>query len=245
MRQRRLERDLDDGLGAIVHRQDVDTVSQPAAEGFQQGDHAQHPEHAAGRFAAECAVAHHDGRPRHHQRQFRHGFAQLQLGHALGVGVAHRMLRNRRDLPGLVHMSVGQLAARHGRADLHEALEPLALGGQPAEFEHATHVGVPQRRMVGERRQRGAVDEDFRIAKLGGAGIAQVERDDLRFGNALQYRLRQLEAREVGAQACEAVGGGVTAHGKTRISQQTFGCQIGGNGAAHKTGCTGQQNTHA
>src|SRR5579875_2177036 len=37
MRQRRLGRQPDDGLGAVVYRQDVDTVRQLAAECLEQG----------------------------------------------------------------------------------------------------------------------------------------------------------------------------------------------------------------
>jgi hypothetical protein len=99
--------------------------------------------------------------------------------------------------------------------------------------------------MVRKRCQRRAVDDDFRVAQLGLAGVAQVERHDLRFGDAVQHGLRQLEPAQVAAQAREPVRGRVTAHGKARIGQQTFGRQICGNSAAHKTGRAGQQNTHA
>ncbi len=99
--------------------------------------------------------------------------------------------------------------------------------------------------MVRERRQRGAVDEDFRIAQLGGRGVAQVERHDLPFGQPIQDRRAQLEACQVGAQARQAFSGGFPPHREAGLAQQTLLRQIGGNGAAHKTGRAGDQNTHA
>ena len=93
--------------------------------------------------------------------------------------------------------------------------------------------------MVGKRRQRGAVDDDFRVAKRGGGRIAQVERHDLRFANAIQHRLRQLKTAQVVSQAHEPVGGGAAAHRKSGVAQQTLVRKVGGNSAAYKTGRAG------
>lgn len=114
----------------------------------------------------------------------------FQLGHAFGIRVLHRVVLRRGQIPVRVHVAINQLAARHGRADLQKAFQALALAGLSAQRQHAVHVGFPQRRVVGKRRKRGAVDQNFRLAELGLRRIAQVKSHDLRLSDAVQHRLR-------------------------------------------------------
>lgn len=244
--ERGFQRQLEQGVGAVIDRDDVDALVEIASEAAHGQGHVEAPENAVRGLAAEAGVADDDGRAGHHQRQARQA-AQAAFRFDLAFGVFDEVGDVVARLGHFAHRRRRFGAADHGGADVQEAFEPGVGLEAFGKIQRAVDVGRPDQGIVAERGDGRAVDDVRDLVQLRVLGeivdVADVAAQDLRQRETPQHPLRDVEVAQDGDQAGEPLLGGGGANQEEGLLPVLGFDQARHDGAAEKAAGAGDEET--
>ena len=220
---------------------------------FAAGDHpervrhAERPEDARRRRAAEAGVPDDDRGADDHQGEAGEGDPHQALGLGLALGVVDQVADGGAGIVGLADGARGMVAADHRGAQVEEALDRGHLADVMGEAQGAVHVGREDPAGGAEGGQRGAVDDPADALpgrRIGdeGARLGEVAGDHLLGPEAGQDLGVADEAGQRAHHALVGVGGVLAADQEQHLGPFRGAEQVGREGAAEESRGAGDED---